>query len=127
MKKVGTILRRDMPQVKSTLVPTFLRELEAEGHSVWSQMEPADPSCLRPSQGEMVEETIISLMGKQEQLAKPVLVSLDGFVLDGHHRWAANHRLGQAQDIIILGLNAEEALAKMHSFCARNEGCEAKN
>jgi ParB-like chromosome segregation protein Spo0J len=64
---------------------------------------------------------------KNESLDKPLLVSADGFVLDGHHRWAANARLGRQQACRVIHLPAAEALAEMEAFAARHPDlCAAK-
>ena len=45
----------------------------------------------------------------------PILVSNDNFVLDGHHRWLANHFTGNGrQNVIRLPWDAKMSLTKMH-------------
>ena len=106
--------RGDMPQIKSTLMPEFLAYAEANGVG-WAQSEVA-ASDLQPSQDGMVESSIVTLVGSKEQLTKPVLVSQDGYVLDGHHRWEACRRLGRSVLTRRLATDAEVSLQLMERF-----------
>jgi len=118
--KLGAIPRADMPQIKSTLREEFL---------VWSGLDYSREAMfdLSPSQGEMSEDNILALMGKPEQLEKPLLVSRDGYVLDGHHRWAACSRLGQPVNCIVIDAGAAEALDLMAAFGSlHREECARK-
>ena len=122
---LGKIPRHLMPQIKSGLVPTFIAELTASGVDVLHTTVQA--SVLSKSQLELHEENIMSLMQKPDQLRKPLLCSEDGFVLDGHHRWAANCRLGNEQKVFLVKLPAVEALRRMQAFASRHqELCGAK-
>jgi len=118
--KLGAIPRADMPQIKSTLREEFL---------VWSGLSYSRKAMdnLMPSQGEMSEDNILALMGKPEQLLKPILVSVDGYVLDGHHRWAACDRLSQSVNCIVIDAGAAEALDLMAAFGSlHREACARK-
>lgn len=48
---------------------------------------------LDPTQCEFSEQKVLDIMGSEEKL-KPILVSKDGKIIDGHHRWLAVHNLG---------------------------------
>lgn len=82
---VGLIPRRDMPQIKSKLLPNFLEWLRGKGVKV--RRGTARAGDLRPTQQEVCPEKvdIITRKGKE----KTVIVSADNHVLDGHHHWAA--------------------------------------
>lgn len=113
-----------MPQIKSHLVPAFVDEVRAAGVLVLAAAK--DASSLRPSQRELHEDNVQAVMASAS-LDKPVLVSSDGYVLDGHHRWAANARLGRQQRCIVLDANVEDALNMMAEFAAQHqELCAAK-
>lgn len=121
----GNVARCDMPQVKSPLVSAFIAELRQRGITCEEVMPRA--ASLRASQRELHEQNIQALLDKSESLDKPILVSVDGFVLDGHHRWAANARLNRAQRCIQIGLDAAAALAAMTAFAAAHPSeCAAK-
>lgn len=120
----GRIPRAAMPQIKSNLMGDFLaevsRQVEVKGTSIMA----AD---LRPSQVELHEDNIAALMQLPAQLVKPLLVSADQFVLDGHHRWAANQRLGRRQPCWQLNCDAVTALQLMAGFASRHpELCGSK-
>lgn len=114
-----------MPQLKSTLATAFVAELRAAGVEVTECEVPAGE--LRQSQLEIHEDNVVALMSNPEQLRKPLFCSQDGYVLDGHHRWAANKRLNNTQVVYLVKLPGEEALARMAEFASRHSVlCEAK-
>lgn len=84
------ISRSDMPQIKSEKIPQFLDDLEDEGITVHRNQHIA-VNKLKPTQKEMdtvkIQEMMNLPLGKLE--GKPILVSKDDFIVDGHHRWAA--------------------------------------
>jgi predicted ABC-type ATPase/2'-5' RNA ligase len=101
--------RADMPQVSglladgryapsSEMMPKFLDHLKARGIKVDHERVPA--RSLKPTQttGDMraVRGIAGSLASGDLQDTKPVLVSSDNRVIDGHHQWAA-HVLGDAE------------------------------
>jgi hypothetical protein len=86
------IPRSQMPQIRSTDVPDFLRWLVKDQRiPVKRQMTPV--GRLTPTQKELDLEKVSKLMGQPEQLRKPLIASREGRILDGHHRWAALYRL----------------------------------
>jgi len=119
-KKIGGISRGDMPQIKSILVTEFLRELTDKGIAWEEAMIPA--AELRPSQAELHESNILSLIAANNgSLDKPLLVSKDFYVLDGHHRWAANQRLNRNQACRLINLTGVECLMEMAEFASRHQ------
>ena len=44
------------------------------------------------------------------------MVSKDGYVIDGHHRWLAHYNLDRKMPVIEINLDIEDALDKMHEF-----------
>jgi hypothetical protein len=84
------IKRIDMPQIKSTLVPQFIDELKESGVSV--TRGEVEVGGLKATQNELHEGKVQAMIKNpdvRKNLAKPVIVSSDGYLLDGHHRWAA--------------------------------------
>lgn len=82
------IARADMPQVPKPHRAAFLNSLGV-GH----REESVDPRTIKPTQREMDAVSVAKLARKMRhgefQGGHPTLVSSDGYVLDGHHRWAA--------------------------------------
>lgn len=142
--------RADMPQVSGTLadgsyapskvmMPKFLDHLKAEGVPVTRERVPA--SSLKPTQtaGDMraVRGITASLASGEMTDTKPVLVSSDNRVIDGHHQWAA-HVLADAKGtragsepgvpVIRAGLPAAQLMdqarrfAKAHGIQSRKTG-----
>lgn len=106
------IPRAMMPQIDQADLPDFLSFAEEEGVSVLRGFIP--PAHVRPHQ--RVQKALVSEM-PPEALRKPILVSSEEYVLDGHHRLAAAQRLGQPLiPAITLGLLFEDALKLMFRF-----------
>ena len=86
----------DMPLNKDGEVdtePLFKKMLEDKGITVTQTEVPADK--LKATQSELGGDKVVGMMGALEKdpnhpgITGPVYVSRDGFVIDGHHRWAA--------------------------------------
>lgn len=83
------IPRAKMPQIRSDLVPEFVDELEAAGVRV-ERMKKIGVAKLKPTQQEINNEKVVKMLSAPPSvLAKPVIVSKDFYILDGHHRWLA--------------------------------------
>ncbi len=73
--------------------PVFREMLKEKGITVSQTEVPADK--LKATQNELVGAKVLGMMGALEQdpqhpkITAPIYVSRDGFVIDGHHRWAA--------------------------------------
>lgn len=85
------IPRIEMPQFPSDRRDAFFDELKAEGVSV--QTGTMDARRLRPTQNEIGARSTAGIAqairdGKFRS-SNTVLVSSDGYILDGHHRWSA--------------------------------------
>jgi len=84
--------RADMPQIPNSAKGEFLKELADKG--VKAQDQEVDATSLRPTQREISGAKVTGMMaaidsGKLDLNSERILVSKDGYVLDGHHRWAA--------------------------------------
>ena len=83
----GILHRDQMPQIKSQYVPEFLRGLQAKGVAVTVTAVPAGE--ILPTQ---VELNLDKVRGMREAGKtadnRPVIMSSDNHILDGHHRWA---------------------------------------
>ena len=69
---------------------------------------------LKPTQSQFNPEKISNMNSVAKSM--PILVSKDNYVLDGHHRWLANHYDSGLQDIIRLPWDAPTSLKTMHDY-----------
>ena len=73
--------------------PLFKKMLEEKGIKVVQTEVPSDK--LKATQSELVGAKVVGMMEALEEnpehpsITAPIYVSRDGFVVDGHHRWAA--------------------------------------
>jgi hypothetical protein len=73
--------------------PVFREMLKEKNIKVLQTEVPADK--LKATQKDLVGEKVIGMMGALEKdpnhpkITAPIYVSRDGYVIDGHHRWAA--------------------------------------
>lgn len=80
--------RTSMPQIQSNFVPDFIGYLRDNGIRVDAVKTKVD--VLKPSQREINTDKVTAMLMKPEQsLNKPIIVSNDNYVFDGHHRWLA--------------------------------------
>ncbi len=86
----------DMPTDKGGEVdtePVFREMLKQKNIKVTQTEVPADK--LKATQSELVGAKVVGMMGalekdpQHEKITAPIYVSRDGYVIDGHHRWAA--------------------------------------
>ena len=127
IKVAGTLLfgdegmgvaRKDMPQIDKDLRPQFLEDLEKDG--ITSEKEKVDPKTLKPIQKEVSGSRSGAIYNKYREEGKipkqeRILISKDGFVIDGHHTWAASVAFSfdnPSAEIPVyrLSVNAQEAL-----------------
>lgn len=105
----------------------FQEALAKEGIETVDGEVPA--SSLRASQKELIGDKVAGIMeeiagGKMDSVKDTIFVSKDGYVVDGHHRWAAkiglDMRDGGLGDIKmkvkVINLGIEEVLAKANAF-----------
>ncbi len=121
------IARRDMPQVPNVYKPQFMSELNASG--VKTSLETVDAKTLKPTQNEYNSSVIRSLReaiasGKFDDKNR-VVVSSDGRVLDGHHRWAVAAQDGKELNVVRVDLPIKELLSRARDFNDRL-GIEAR-
>lgn len=86
------IERKDMPQLAPDVIEKFIGSLKAKGIGVEDGTEHV--GRLKATQKEIDAGKVTGMVeavgaGKFAPQDAPIVVSRDGFVLDGHHRWAA--------------------------------------
>lgn len=85
---VHVIVPRDMmPQVDEAAYPEMVSFIEQRGVDVlWTDLDPAD---VRPHQ-HVIANNARHIEENPSLLSKPILVSEELLILDGHHRWEAH-------------------------------------
>lgn len=107
------IPREQMPQVKAEHRGALVRFLNARGVQHEAQEVPAVD--LKPTQAEFSP-------GKVKQAAefsggdRAILVSSDGYVLDGHHQWLAKREAGESVKVLRLNAPINDLLRLAHQF-----------
>lgn len=116
------IERTAMPQIRSAALPGFLKDLESRGVRITH--EDVKANTLRATQATMHSPAIgdLAQSGKDVTAERRIIISGDGFVLDGHHRWAAAHVRNPASrvQVIRVHLPIGELLQEAHA----HEGVE---
>lgn len=89
LKSRFPIPREVMPQIDSSHVESFIAYMESEG--VDHEYVTVDPSSLDPTQKEIntdkTDSMDLSSAGGRTLNLKPLIISRDWEILDGHHRW----------------------------------------
>ena len=98
----GTMSRTELPQIPGKLREDFLQSLNVDYEDVI-----AKPKDLQPLQ-EFVSEA-------NSKSKKPLLISIDGFIIDGHHRWYANQD-NESISCVIVHMEKDELLEKAKAF-----------
>jgi len=113
------IARKDMPQIPGKERARFLSEIEAE-QGVTAEKEKVDPTTLKPIQKEISASRSGAIYEKFREDGKipkdeRILISSDGYVVDGHHTWGAAVAFafdnpGTELPVYRLSVTAKEAL-----------------
>lgn len=107
--------RLEMPQIDSTSREGLLDWLKQTAgiDNEWVDLSTAD---LNPVQSQVNMDKIQAMRMNPEVANKPIIVSNDNYVLDGHHTWMANHLNGNTQKCIRLGAPATQCLDMMKQY-----------
>lgn len=109
------IPRSEMPQIDSTSREGLFSWLKKTAgiENEWVDLSTAE---LNPSQCQVNMDKISSLRTDPGVAEKPIIVSNDNYVLDGHHTWMANHLNGNQQKCVRLGAPASQCLDLMKAY-----------
>jgi hypothetical protein len=128
------IARKDMPQIPGKERARFLAEIEAE-QGVTAEKEKIDPTTLKPIQKEISASrsgAIYNKFREDGEIPKNerILISKDGFVVDGHHTWGAAVAFafdnpGTKLPVYRLSVTAQEAL-DISSKWSKDNGFEGQ-
>lgn len=105
--------RAEMPQIKSEHRGALVNFLKARG--ITAGMETVDPSTLKPTQAEYSPQKVEKARNF-EGSERPILISADGHVVDGHHQWMAALEKGDPIGVIKLNAPIDTVLADMKQF-----------
>lgn len=101
--------RISMPQIHTS---EFLKGIQ-NNPSVSTTNMMANTQDLYPTQDqfntEKVKTIVLGLRSGNEQ--KPIIVSDDNYIVDGHHRWAAHNNMNIPIPIIKVNLNVQDLLS----------------
>jgi hypothetical protein len=125
------VSRIDMPQIPRADREQFIANLHAN-----VTPEYVDPTTLKPTQNELDGRKVGSLYGKilaGEKHNDPILVSQEGFVVDGHHHWAASvaakvtgARPNEKIHIYRIHMQHNKLMAAAHAY-AKEKGYQSKD
>lgn len=115
------ISRQQMPQIDGKYLGQLVKWLQEKGITVEEKQWPLDR--LRLVQAEYNRDKVLALIDSWGRKASPpILVSIDGYVLDGSHRFLAklNRRKevgrGTRMNTLTIGLKAREAVNALRQF-----------
>lgn len=112
------IKRINMPQIPIEMRKTFIKDMAKQG--IETSIDKVNAMDLKPSQMEISATKTARLYQhfKADGIPKDkaILISKDGYVVDGHHHWAAAAAMGlMGKDgkipVIRMSVNAKEALS----------------
>lgn len=105
----------------------FRKHLEDKGVGV--EDKKMNAAELKPSQGQLVGSNVAGMMsssdaGEYDPGDEPIFVSRDGYVIDGHHRWAAmvgadlaDGKLGEMKmNVRVIDMDIKEVLDEATKF-----------
>lgn len=109
------MLRRDMPQVPTKHRDKFLNLLAKDGIQVRREM--VDAASLKPTQVTFHQTKVAEMLARDyAPNEKPILISGDNYVLDGHHRWVIAVMRGEQMAVFRIGLSIKELVARGNAF-----------
>lgn len=110
------IARGHMPQVKSSDYDELIDFLDNEGIKLIKKTVKA--KVLKATQRNFNQDKIIGAAANYHTLstAKPIIVSADNYVIDGHHRWLGALNVGGDITIMQANVKVEELLTAIRKF-----------
>lgn len=106
--------REQLPQIKAEHRGALVNFLGARGVTHETDAE-LDPRTLKPTQAEF-SPAKVQKAREFEGGDRSILVSSDGYVLDGHHQWLAKLDAGQPVKAIRLNAPIQDLLRLAHQF-----------
>lgn len=118
--------RAEMPQVKAENRGALVNYLNARG--IEHQQAEIDPRTLKPTQAEFSPAKV----QKAREFTggdRSILVSADGYVVDGHHQWMAKRDTGEPVKVIQLQAPIDDLVPLIRDFPSseRDGGAQSNN
>ncbi|UXC19157.1 LPD38 domain-containing protein [Comamonas squillarum] len=107
------IPRAQMPQIKASHRGALVNFLKARGIDSKAAEMPAND--LKPTQAEFSQRKVDAARGFTGG-DRSILVSSDGYVVDGHHQWLAKRANGEPVKVVRLQAPIREVLAQVAEF-----------
>lgn len=104
------IPRAEMPQIKAEHRGAMMGFLKARG--IDGQQENIPSAAIKPTQAEFSPAKVKKAMDR-EGGNRSIIVSADGYVVDGHHQWLAAREQGKPIQAIRLDQNVGDVLAAL--------------
>lgn len=108
------IPRAEMPQVKGEHRGALISFLKGQGISYDTRDMPADD--IKPTQAEFSIKKASRWGEVRDGVDRSVLVSSDGYILDGHHQWVAALSSGESVQVIQFDAPINKLLAEVYQF-----------
>jgi hypothetical protein len=103
--------RDEMPQIKKKDLKPAIGKLLNVGLTI--SKGTISPQKLHPSQKEIYKSKVDKIISKSDPYTiKPIIISSDNYIVDGHHRWVAfllgfpNHKI----NFLRLGVGRDKAI-----------------
>ena len=116
-KDTMNIDRKDMPQIKSKDLKDFFLFLKKNG--VKTIKKSMDATKLKATQGQFDKGKIkkaIDDISTGSMPDKPIMVSKDGYVIDGHHRWLAYYNMNRKIDVYEANVDSKRLIELMSEY-----------
>jgi hypothetical protein len=114
---------KGMPQIESQYIPDYVADLRKRGIKV--EEKSVDPTIFKASQSQLDAQKAggIKNAGKfRVPPGDPILVTSDGYVVDGHHRWAAAYAARESVPAIVIDLPIRQGLGDATEFMLAGHG-----
>lgn len=110
------IARGDMPQVKSSDYDELLSFLKDKG--IRMKRDKVKAKSLKATQRNFNQDKITKAAQNYTTLskAKPIIVSSDNYIIDGHHRWLGAVNVGGDINIYKANVKVDELLNAVREF-----------
>jgi hypothetical protein len=110
------ITRDNMPQVKSSDHEELLVFLKSKGIRLSKKTVKA--KTLKATQKNFNKDKIVGAAANYGTLskAKPIIVSKDNYIIDGHHRWLGSYNVGGDITILQANVKVDELLKAVREF-----------
>ena len=110
------ILRSKMPQISSKDYTAYMAHMKKAG--ITSKPVKAKPTKLKAIQKQFSLDGIVQAMSSADaNKTKSILISKDGYVIDGNHRWLAARNSRQSSiDAIEFSANKDEVMKATLAF-----------